>query len=208
MTALTPPTDAELKELLKFGTATLYEASGLDCDLDPGLRPVWPGARVAGTALPVRTASGDNLPLHHAVAAARPGEVLVVDGRGAACGYWGEVLTVAAQAMGIAGLVIDGGVRDVARLAGLGFPVFSTSVAVQRTAKKDPGSVGDRVQVAGRPVARGDIVVADEDGVVVFPAARLSAVRAEAQTRVDKETAYLERIRAGALTVDLYGLRR
>lgn len=195
-----------MNELLELGSATVYEASGLDCDLDPAIRPVWPGARVAGPALPVRTAAADNLPLHLAVARARPGEVLVVDGRAAACGYWGEVLAVAARARGIAGLVIDGGVRDVERLAELGFPVFSSAVAVRRTAKADPGVVGGPVEVGGRPVVRGDVVVADADGVVVLPAGRLAAVREAARERAAKEARHLDRIRGGELTVDLYGL--
>lgn len=200
--------DAERKELLELGTATLYEASGLDCDLAATLRPAWPGARLAGTALPVRTAPADNLPLHLAVAEARPGEVLVVDGHGTACGYWGEVLAVAALARDVAGLVIDGGVRDTGPLAGLGFPVFSTAVAVSRTAKNDAGTVGEPVEVAGRRVARGDVVVADADGVVAFPAVRLDEVREAARARVAKEAGFLERIRGGALTLDLYGFRR
>lgn len=194
-------------ELLGLGTATLYEASGLDCDLDPRIRPAWPGARVCGTALPVRTAAADNLPVHRAVEQAGPGDVLVVDGRGAACGYWGEVLAVAARRRGVLGLVIDGGVRDVDELAGLEFPAFSRHVAVRRTAKDDPGTVGDPIELGGRPVHRGDLVVADADGVLILPAAEVPRIHAAATGRARAEAGYLERLRAGELTLDIYGLR-
>jgi 4-hydroxy-4-methyl-2-oxoglutarate aldolase len=195
-------------ELLALGSATLYEASRLDCCLPATLRPAWPGAEVAGSALPVRTAPGDNLPLHLALEQARPGEVLVVDAGAAPHGYWGEVLTVAAQQRGVLGLVIDGGVRDTARLAELRFPVWSSSVALRGTAKADPGTVGAPIRLGGADVARGDLVVADADGVVVLPAARVPDVLDAARARAEKEAAFLERLRAGELTMDLYGFPR
>lgn len=120
-------------------TATLYEASGLDCACAPGLRPAWPGTRLAGPANTVQGVGGDNLALHNAVAAAPPGHVLVADLQGAVHGHWGKLLAVAAQARGLLGLVIDGGVRDVTELAHLDFSVFSSSVAVFRTTKTHPG---------------------------------------------------------------------
>jgi 4-hydroxy-4-methyl-2-oxoglutarate aldolase len=200
--------EAVRAELLELGTATLYEASGLDCFLPATLRPVWSGAQVVGTALPVRTAPGDNLPLHVALEQARPGEVLVVDAGGVPHGYWGEVLTVAAQQRGVLGLVIDGGVRDTDRLEALGFPVFSSWVALQGTAKDDPGSVGEPLTLGRAAVARGDVVVADRDGVVVLPAARFDDVLAAGRARQQKEAAFLDRIRDGELTLDLYGFSR
>ena len=114
-----------IDELLRHGTSTLCEASGLPTALDYNIRPVWPGATLAGAAFPLRCAPGDNLAIHLAVAQAEPGDVLVVDGHGYIAGYWGEILTVAAQARGIAGLVIDGGVRDLAALESHKFPVFA-----------------------------------------------------------------------------------
>lgn len=199
---------ADLEQLLEFGTATVYEASGIDCDLDPAIRAVWTAARVCGPALPVRTGPEDNLALHLALEAAVDGDVLVVDAGGGACGFWGEVLTVAAQMRGVAGLVIDGGVRDVRELAELRFPVFSRCVAVRRTAKEQRGMIGDPVIVASRPVRRGDIVIADGDGVLVLPVERLDRVLHDAAKRVEKERSFLAQIREGATTVDLYGLRR
>ncbi|MFI0423502.1 RraA family protein [Spongiactinospora sp. 9N601] len=187
-------------------TATLYEASGLDCACARGLRPAWPGARLAGPAYPIRGTGGDNLALHNAVVAAPPGHVLVADLQGAACGHWGEVLAVAAQARGLLGLVIDGGVRDVTELARLRFPVFASSVAVFRTAKDHPGLLGEPIVLRGVPVAHGDLIVADEDGVVCLPAAEAGRVLALADERVRAEERILAGLRAGRTTLELYDL--
>ncbi|BCB77892.1 RraA family protein [Phytohabitans flavus] len=196
-----------MNELLTLGTATVYEASKRDCVLPHRLRPVWAGAAVVGPALPVSTAAGDNLPLHRAVEEAMPGEVLVVDGQDAPHGYWGEVLTVAAQRRGVAGLVIDGGVRDIERIGELRFPVFSSSVAVPGTVKSDPGTVGERITLGRVAVRRGDIVVADADGVIVLDPQWIDSVLPAARARQATEADHLERIRRGELTMDIYGLR-
>ena len=195
-------------EALALGSATLYEASRLPCFLPATLRPVWPGAAVVGAALPVRTAPGDNLPLHLAVEAARAGEVIVADGAGAAHGYWGEVLTVAAQQRGVLGLVIDGGVRDTAQLERLRFPVFSRWVALEGTVKEAPGTVGEPITLGAARIARGDLVVADRDGVVVLPARRIGDVLTAARARAGQEDGYLKRLRAGELTTQIYGFPR
>jgi 4-hydroxy-4-methyl-2-oxoglutarate aldolase len=201
-------TDEQLAELARLGVATVYEASGLDCALDPAVRPVWRCPRVAGRALPVRTHPADNLPLHLAVERARPGDLLVVDGREEICGYWGEVLAVAAQQRGIVGLVIDGGVRDTTEQEGLGFPVWSRGVGVRRTGKFWPGLVGEAITVAGVPVRPGDAVVADADGVLVLPAEAVEATLAAARQRIEKENGIMRRLREGELTMDVYGFRR
>lgn len=208
MTALVEPTEVPGDELLELGTATLYEASGKECYLPASLRPVWSGATVVGRALPVRTAGGDNLPLHLALEAAVRGDVLVVDAGGVPHGYWGEVLTVAAQERGVLGLVIDGGVRDTQRLEDLAFPVFSSFTALRGTAKDDPGSVGEPFVFGAAPVARGDIVVADRDGVVVLPAEHFATILVAARGRQQKEAEYLDRLHAGELTLDIYGFSR
>jgi 4-hydroxy-4-methyl-2-oxoglutarate aldolase len=195
-------------ELLSLGSATIYEASRLECFLPATLRPVWTGAAVVGLALPVRTAPGDNLPLHLALEIATPGDVLVVDGAGATHGYWGEVLTVAAQQRGVRGLVIDGGVRDTDRLDELKFPTFSSAVALQGTVKVDPGSVGETITLGVAQVARGDIVVADRDGVVVLPAEHFDAILDASRARQHTENNYFARIRAGEMTMDIYGFPR
>lgn len=201
-------TDELRAELLTLGSATIYEASGLDCYLPATLRPVWSGAEVVGTALPVRTAAGDNLPLHLALEQAADGEVLVVDAGGAPHGYWGEVLTVAAQQRGVRALVIDGGVRDTAQLEQLGFPVWSSWVALRGTGKDDVGSVGAPITLGVAPVARGDLVVGDRDGVVVVPADRVPDVLTAARGRAEKEAGYLQRLRAGETTMAVYGFSR
>lgn len=192
-------------ELLELGTATLYEASGFDCFLPHALRPAWDGATVVGTAFPIRVAPGDNLPIHLGLREAGSGDVLVVDAAGSAHGYWGEVLAVAAQVKGVAGLVIDGGVRDTTQLAELGFPAFSRWIAIEGTLKDDAGSVGEPVQLGAATVTRGDVIVADRDGIVAIPAARLADVLGRARERAAKETTVLERLRRGENTMDIYG---
>lgn len=199
--------DIDATELLAMGSATLYEASTQDLYLDADFRPAWEGAEIVGRALPVSARIGDNLALHWGVADAEPGDVLMVDAGGGSYGYWGEVMTVAAQARGITGLIIDGGVRDTRQMAGLGFPVFSTDVSIRGTEKLWPGTVGRTITMRGRVVSRGDLVVADRDGVCVIPSAMVSRVVEAARARVAKEDTYMERLRSGELTVDVYGFR-
>lgn len=194
-------------ELLAMGSATLYEAAREDLFLDASFRPAWEGAQVVGRALPAEAALGDNLALHWAIAEAEEGDVLMVDAGGGAYGYFGEVMAVAAQARGISGMVIDGGVRDTVRLAALGFPVFSTEISIRGTEKSWPGVLGPKTTLRGRVVTRGDLVVADRDGVAVIPSADVSRVVSAARERVAKEDMYMERLRAGELTLDVYGFR-
>ncbi|WP_105969969.1 RraA family protein [Streptomyces geranii] len=189
-------------------TATLYEASSSYARAcDPVLRAAWPGARVAGPAFTVQGVGGDNLALHRAVAEAPPGSVLVVDLQRSAHGHWGEILAVAAQRRGLLGLVVDGGVRDVAEQAELGFPVFAPHVTVVGTGKEHPGVLGAPVRVAGVVVRAGDLVVGDADGVIVVPSAAVPATLDASDARVADEQRALAAIRAGASTLDLYGLR-
>jgi len=196
------PTAAVLTEL---GAATLGETGGLG--MPPRIRPVWTGAAVAAPAYPVRCTPGDNLAIHVAVTQAPAGSVLVVDvGNVPDRGYWGEVLTTGALARGLAGLVIDGGVRDVAALEKLGFPVFSATIALPGATKLSRGSVGTTATVAGVPVAMGDWVVADVDGVVVVPGAALEEAVAAGQRRTDTETGFFAALRQGSTTVELLGL--
>lgn len=187
--------------------ATLYEAAKLPCACDPGLRAAWPGAKVAGPAFTVRGIGGDNLALHNAVLAAPAGSVLVVDLQGAAYGHWGEVLAVAAQHRGIAGLVIDGGVRDSEEMAAMDFPVFSRYVTVVGTAKDYPGDMRSPVRVGGIVVHTGDLVVGDADGVVVLPQDSAAAINSRADQRVADEQRIIADIRAGKTTLELYKLR-
>lgn len=191
--------------LLELGSATLGEAGGLATDRR--LKPAWPGAAIAAPAYPVGCTPGDNLAVHVAVTTAPRGSVLVVDvGRVPDRGYWGEVLTTAAEAAGLAGLVLDGGVRDVAALEAHGFPVFSATVALTGATKDKRGTVGAPVKVGGVTVALGDWVVGDVDGVTVVPAGMLAAVRAAGVARAAKEAGFFTALREGQTTVQLLGL--
>jgi len=209
MGAPPPAPDAAAAEvcdaLARHGAATLGECGAHR--MRPRIRPVWPGASLVGPAVPVRCTPGDNLAIHVGVTQAPPGSVLVVDvGDLPEFGYWGEVLTTAAGTAGIAGLVIDGCVRDVDALAAHGFPVFSSGIALTGATKHRSGAVGAPVTVGDAPVAAGDWVVGDVDGVVVVPAAALGAVRAAARARTDTEAGLFRQLRAGRTTVELLGL--
>jgi 4-hydroxy-4-methyl-2-oxoglutarate aldolase len=173
----------------------------------PRIRPVWDGARVSGPAFPVVCAPADNLAVHVAVAEAPAGSVLVVSvGDEPARGYWGEVLTTGAEARGILGLVIDGGVRDVDALAAHGFPVFSSMVALRGATKSLPGAIGGYAHVGGVRVERGDWIVGDVDGVVVIPRGRLDEVRVAGDARAAKEMGFFMELKAGRTTLDLLSL--
>jgi 4-hydroxy-4-methyl-2-oxoglutarate aldolase len=200
------PIPAETADaLLALGAATLGESGARR--MRDRVRAGWPGARLAAPAYPVRCTTGDNLAVHVAVANAPRGCALVVDvGESRELGYWGEVLTTAAEARGIAGLVIDGGVRDVTALQAHGFPAFSTTIALPGATKQLPGTVGRPVRVGDVDVEPGDWVVGDADGVVVVPGGALEDVIAAGKARAAKEDGFFARLREGATTVELLGL--
>lgn len=197
-----------IERALALGASTLYEASGLACALDPAIRGVWPGASVAGPAYPVQCSPGDNLAIHLAVERAPRGSVLVAGTDSFVAGYWGEVLTVAAQAAGLVGLVTDGGVRDVAALAGRGFPVFARGISVRGTIKASAPSVGQSIAISGVPISSGDLVVADGDGVIAIPAGEVEKTLAAGAARSSKEAEIMKALARGAKTLDLLGLSR
>lgn len=189
----------------QLGAATLGESGGRP--MSPRVRAAWPGARISAPAFPVTCAAGDNLAIHVAVAEAPSGHVLVVSvGIEAERGYWGEVLTTGAEARGITGLVIDGGVRDASALHAHGFPVFSTMIALRGATKEHPGRVGGHSIVGDVQVEQDDWIVADADGVTVIPHANLDTVLAAGRAREAKEATYFEALRAGRTTVELLGL--
>jgi 4-hydroxy-4-methyl-2-oxoglutarate aldolase len=191
--------------LARLGSATIGESGGLAADRR--LRPAWSGAAVAAPAYPVGCTPGDNLAVHVAVTTAPRGSVLVVDvGQVADRGYWGEVLTTAAEAAGLAGLVLDGGVRDVAALEAHGFPVFSATIALTGATKDKPGTVGAPVRVGGVEVAAGDWVVADVDGVAFVTESALDDVLAAGDARETKEAGFFEALKSGSTTLQLLGL--
>lgn len=203
---MTSVTEQHARRALELGSATLYEASRLDCAADPQIRNIWRGMAIAAPAFPVACSPGDNLALHLALEKAPRGSVLVVTTDGHLAGYWGEVLTVAARAAGLAGLITDGGVRDIAAIKKHDFPVFARGVSVRGTIKSSFQSVGQPFRFTGIPVDAGDVVVADDDGVVIIPAAEFSRVLQDGEAREAKERLMMEKLNAGSTTVDLMGL--
>lgn len=198
---------ALLDALKEIDTATIHEAQGREGAMEWYIKPVYQGMRVVGRALPVWCHPGDNLAIHRAVARAQPGDVIVVDG-GAyeMAGYWGEVLTVAAQARGVAGLVIDGAVRDVRAIAKRNFPLFARSVSMRAAVKEQPGKVNVPVVCGGVQVNPGDLVFGDDDGVVIVAREKAEAVLEAARAREAKEAGLMQQLQAGRTTLELLGL--
>lgn len=191
------------------GTASLYEASTHRGALPSAIAPIWPGARVTGRALTVQSPPADNLWLHHAIYRAEPGDVLVVQVSGHfEAGYWGEIMAVAAQVRGIAGLVIDGGVRDRDAIRDLGFPVFARNLCIRGTAKSPTarGAIGAPVTIGAVTIETGDLIVGDADGVIALRPDEAEATLQRARQRDAREQDILARLRAGETTLAIYSL--
>jgi 4-hydroxy-4-methyl-2-oxoglutarate aldolase len=198
----------QVAKLAEFGVATVHEAIGRTGYLGPGIRPVHLGSRVGGTAVTVVCWPGDNLMIHAAVEQCQPGDLLVVTTTSPSTdGSFGELLAASLQHRGVVGLVTTGGVRDVAELYAAHFPVFSAAVSAQGTVKATAGAVNVPVSINGQPIAPGDAVLADDDGVVVVPRADVGAALSAACARAEKEDATRAALRAGQLGLDRYGLR-
>jgi 4-hydroxy-4-methyl-2-oxoglutarate aldolase len=199
---------AAVKALGNAGVATVHEAQGRTGLMRPNMRPIYPTAKVAGTAVTVSIPPGDNLMIHASIEVCQPGDVLVVAPTSECTdGYFGELLGVSCQAHGIAGLIIDAGVRDTAELAALNFPVWSKAVSSQGTVKNVPGDVNIPVVCAGTLVNPGDVIIGDADGVVVVAREAAEQVAKASQERLAKEEKSRERLRKGELGLDFYGLR-
>ncbi|GAA5051885.1 4-hydroxy-4-methyl-2-oxoglutarate aldolase [Thermocatellispora tengchongensis] len=205
---VTRPDPDVVRGLRDAGVATAHEAAGRTGLVDPAVRPRQDGAVIAGPAVTVSCHPGDNLMIHAAVEMCREGDVLVVTVTSPSTdGMFGELLATSLAARGVIGLVTDAGVRDIATLRAMGFPVWARAVSAQGTVKASPGSVNVPVVCGGQLVRPGDVVIADDDGVMCVPRRSAAGVLERSRARLAAEEDKREALRSGVLGVDMYGLR-
>ncbi|PWC41129.1 4-carboxy-4-hydroxy-2-oxoadipate aldolase/oxaloacetate decarboxylase [Azospirillum sp. TSO22-1] len=204
-----PRVSAEvLDEFARLGTATVHEARGRVGLMRPYMRPIYPGSSIAGNAVTVTVAPGDNTMIHVVIEVCKPGDVLViVPTSECSDGYFGELFGTALKARGVRGTIIEAGCRDLAPLQEIGFPVWSKAVSAQGTVKETLGNINLPVVCAGQAVEAGDVIIADDDGVAVVPAGEIDTALAAARARLAKEEANRAKFQRGELGLDVYGMR-
>lgn len=196
-----------ISTLGKLGAATIYEAQGATGAIDSAIKPLARGMKMAGPALTLQMRPGDNLMIHYALLYAKPGQVLVINCDGfTGAGIWGDVLTAQAQKIGLAGLVVNGAVRDSDAMIEAGFPVFAKGICIRGTEKKQPGTLNATLLINDCIIQPGDIIVGDADGLVVIEQSRLDDVIRLSQMREEKESLFKTKIMDGASTAELMGL--
>jgi len=194
-----------IKKLGEFGTATIHEAAGQIGALPGNIKPISRQMKLCGTVFPLHCLARSNINLHQAIYQAKPGDILVGSVEGLAdAGYWGDILTCAAQQKRLNGLVLDGCVRDGDDIDLLGFPVFARGLNILGTGKKRGGSVGETIIIGDVEINAGDVIVGDRDGVVVIAAERLEQVIEASQAREDKEQDVRNRLKAGESSLEIY----
>jgi 4-hydroxy-4-methyl-2-oxoglutarate aldolase len=202
------PDPEVVRKLGEYGTATVHEAQGRTGLMLPYMRPIYSSAKIASPAVTVLCHPGDNLMFHAAIEVCKPGDCLVVATHSDSTdGFFGELLATSCRAHGIKGLVIHAGVRDVADLTAMQFPAFSRAISAQGTVKETAGYVNIDIVCAGALVHPGDVIVADVDGIGVVPRLEAPEVVRACEARLAKEAKNRERLKAGELGLDMYGLR-